>query len=106
MQPNGLLSRFLPYQLSLASNAVSGRIALEYRPRVGLSVPESRVMAVLGDSGPLTQRDLTRLTLTDKVAVNRASRVPQGRGLAPRRPTELGGGSRRLGLTESGTRRR
>src|SRR5687768_2342777 len=59
------LSEFLPYQLSITSNAVSGRIALEYRQRFGLSVPEWRVMAVLGDAGPLTQRDLTRLTLMD-----------------------------------------
>src|SRR5690606_4023291 len=63
------LSEFVPYQLSITSNAVSGRIALEYRQRFGLSVPEWRVMAVLGDSGPLTQRELTRLTLMDKVAV-------------------------------------
>ena len=50
--------------------------------RFGLSVPEWRVMAVLGDSGPLTQRDLTRLTLMDKVAVNRACKVLEERGLA------------------------
>src|SRR6185503_9756717 len=47
------LSEFLPYQLSITSNAVSGRIALEYRQRFGLSVPEWRIMAVLGDAGPL-----------------------------------------------------
>ena len=63
MQPTSSLSTFLPYQLSLASNAVSGRIAIEYRQRFGLSIPEWRVMAVLGDVGALTQRDLTRRTL-------------------------------------------
>ena len=63
------LAEFLPYQLSITSNAVSGRIALEYRQRFGLSVPEWRVMAVLGDAGALTQRDLTRLTLMDKVRI-------------------------------------
>jgi len=100
------LSEFVPYQLSITSNAVSGRIALEYRQRFGLSVPEWRVMAVLGDSGPLTQRDLTRLTLMDKVAVNRACRVLEERGLAHRRPNELDGRSHHLDLTESGTRMR
>ena len=44
------LKEFVPYLLSITSNAVSGRIALEYRQRFGLSVPEWRVMAVLGDS--------------------------------------------------------
>ena len=63
MQPTMPLSQFLPYQLSITSNAVSGRIAQEYRQHFGLSVPEWRVMAVLGDSGPLTQRELTQRTL-------------------------------------------
>src|SRR5690606_15667461 len=66
------LAEFLPHQLSLASDAVSTRIAMEYRARFGLSIPEWRAMAVIGDYGPLTQRDLTQLTLMDKVAVNRA----------------------------------
>jgi DNA-binding MarR family transcriptional regulator len=96
------LSSFLPYQLSTASNAVSGRIALEYRTRFGLSVPEWRVMAVLGDSGPLTQRDLTRRTLMDKVAVNRACRVLEERELAVREPNEHDGRSHMLALTEVG----
>ena len=100
------LSEFLPYQLSITSNAVSGRIALEYRQRFGLSVPEWRVMAVLGDAGPLTQRDLTRLTLMDKVAVNRACKVLEERGLAYRRPNELDGRSHHLDLTEEGVRMR
>jgi len=100
------LSEFLPYQLSITSNAVSGRIALEYRQRFGLSVPEWRVMAVLGDAGPLTQRELTRLTLMDKVAVNRACKVLEERGLAQRRPNELDGRSHHLDLTAAGTRMR
>jgi len=100
------LSEFLPYQLSITSNAVSGRIALEYRQRFGLSVPEWRVMAVLGDAGPLTQRDLTRLTLMDKVAVNRACKVLEERGLAYRRPNELDGRSHHLDLTDEGVRMR
>jgi DNA-binding MarR family transcriptional regulator len=102
MQLTSRLSNFLPYQLSTASNAVSGRIALEYRTRFGLSVPEWRVMAVLGDSGQLTQRDLTRRTLMDKVAVNRACRVLEERGLAARQPNETDGRSHLLDLTESG----
>jgi DNA-binding MarR family transcriptional regulator len=100
------LSEFLPYQLSITSNAVSGRIALEYRQRFGLSVPEWRVMAVLGDAGALTQRDLTRLTLMDKVAVNRACKVLEERGLAQRRPNAHDGRSHLLDLTESGVRMR
>ncbi|MEO6152175.1 MAG: MarR family winged helix-turn-helix transcriptional regulator [Croceibacterium sp.] len=97
------LTEFLPYQLSVTSNAVSGRIALEYRQRFGLSIPEWRVMAVLGDSGPRTQRELTRLTLMDKVAVNRACKVLEERGLGARQPNAQDGRSHLLRLTESGT---
>ncbi|WP_338241129.1 MarR family winged helix-turn-helix transcriptional regulator [Aurantiacibacter hainanensis] len=102
MQPTKSLSQFLPYQLSLASNAVSGRIAVEYRQRWGLSIPEWRVMAVLGDVGALTQRDLTRRTLMDKVAVNRACKGLEERALAHREPNESDGRSHLLDLTEEG----
>lgn len=102
MQPTSSLSQFLPYQLSLASNAVSGRIAVEYRQRWGLAIPEWRVMAVLGDVGPLTQRDLTRRTLMDKVAVNRACKGLEERALAERTPNESDGRSHLLDLTETG----
>ena len=96
------LADFLPYQLSIASNAVSTRIAEQYRARFGLKVPEWRVMAVLGDAGALTQRELTGATLMDKVAVNRACKVLEDRGLAKRRPNELDGRSHHLALTEEG----
>lgn len=102
MQPSSSLSRFLPYQLSLASNAVSNRIAMEYRQRWGLSIPEWRVMAILGDAGALTQRDLTQRTLMDKVAVNRACKVMEERGLAQREPNEQDGRSHLLDLTADG----
>ena len=102
MKPSSALQQFLPYQLSITSNAVSGRIAMEYRTRFGLSVPEWRVMAVLGDSGAQTQRDLTRRTLMDKVAVNRACKVLEERGFAARTPNEADGRSHLLDLTEDG----
>jgi len=102
MQPNSPLSQFLPYRLSITSNAVSGRIAQEYRAHFGLSVPEWRVMAVLGDSGGVTQRELTSLTLMDKVAVNRACKVLEERMLAKRSPNTLDGRSHLLELTEEG----
>ena len=102
MPPDSSLSRFLPYRLSLASNAVSNRIAAEYRQRWRLSVPEWRVMAILGDAGAVTQRDLARLTLMDKVAVNRACKGLEARGLAQRAPNRSDGRSHLLDLTDEG----
>ena len=104
MTDNPRLSEFVPYLLSITSNAVSGRISLEYKTRFGLNVPEWRVMAVLGDSGPRTQRELTRLTVMDKVAVNRACKGLEERNLAMRHPNEQDGRSHRLELTPSGVR--
>ena len=102
MKQSNRLAEFLPYRLSVTSNAVSQRIAQEYRIRWGLSVPEWRVMAVLGDSGPHTQRELTTMTIMDKVAVNRACKVLEDRGLAVRKPNAQDGRSHLLQLTPAG----
>lgn len=105
------LSTFLPYQLSIASNAVSALIAERYRKRFGLKVTEWRVMAVLGDAasrggkvrdGKLTQRELTAVTLMDKVAVNRACKVLEARGLVARAQNVNDGRSHLLVLTSEG----
>lgn len=100
------LSGFLPYQLSIASNAVSGLIAERYRNRFALKVTEWRVIAVLGDAqlhgARLTQRDLTEATLMDKVAVNRACKVLEERGLIARIANESDGRSHMLELTDGG----
>lgn len=100
----GQLAGFMPYQLSVASNAVSGLIAERYRRRFGLKIPEWRVMAVLGDAAAqgLTQRALTAATLMDKVAVNRAVRVLEERGLIARLPNPVDGRSQLLELTADG----
>lgn len=96
------LDRFLPYQLSIASNAASNRIAEIYRSQFGLKIPEWRIMAVLGDAGATTQRELTARTLMDKVAVNRACRTLEDRGFVEREPNETDGRSHHLALTAEG----
>ncbi|GMN03262.1 MarR family winged helix-turn-helix transcriptional regulator [Erythrobacter sp. MTPC3] len=103
-QPDWRLAGFLPYQLSIASNAVSSLIAERYRKRFGLKVMEWRVMAVLGDgaNAACTQQALTRITLMDKVAVNRACKVLEERGLIQRVPNERDGRSHLLELTGDG----
>ena len=100
--PAKRLADFIPYQLSVASNAVSTRIAEQYRRRFALKTTEWRMMAVLGDSGPLTQRDLSQATLMDKVPVNRACKALEARGLIARAPNEKDGRSHLLDLTAEG----
>ena len=96
------LDDFLPYQLSIASNAASDRIAEGYRSQFALRIPEWRIMAVLGDAGASTQRELTARTVMDKVAVNRACRALEDRGLYDRAPNATDGRSHHLALTGEG----
>ena len=96
------LARFVPYLLSITSNAVSERIAREYHSRFGLKIAEWRIMAVLGDTGEATQRELTELTVMDKVAVNRAVKALAERGLVDRAPNRSDGRSHMLELTATG----
>ena len=42
------LEHFVPYRLSVLTNIVSSAIAGAYAARFGLSIPEWRVIAVLG----------------------------------------------------------
>ncbi|MCZ8324723.1 MAG: MarR family winged helix-turn-helix transcriptional regulator [Sphingomonadaceae bacterium] len=96
------LADFLPYLMSVTTNAVSDMIAGEYRARFGLKIPEWRVMAVLGDAGAQTQRMLVGATRMDKVAVNRACKVLEERGLVGRSPNSADGRSHHIELTAAG----
>jgi DNA-binding MarR family transcriptional regulator len=96
------LAEFMPYRLSVTSNAVSDLIAGEYRAQFGLKIPEWRIMAVLGDAGAQTQRQLVAATLMDKVAVNRACKVLETRNLVARIPNASDGRSHHLELTLPG----
>ena len=97
-----ILAEFLPYQLSITSNAVSDVIARSYHGRFGLKIPEWRVMAVLGERASVTQRDLVAATAMDKVTVNRASKALVERGLLGRAPNKTDGRSHHLALTPVG----
>ncbi len=96
------LSDFMPYLLSVTSNAVSNCIAQEYHSRFGLKITEWRVMALLGEVDSATQRELADKTLMDKVAVNRACKSLEDRALAHRMPNASDGRSHHLELTEAG----
>ena len=62
----------MPYRLSALTNRVSHAIARHYSRRFNLSIPEWRVMAVLGQSPGLSAREVAERTAMDKVQVSRA----------------------------------
>lgn len=67
-----VLEEFLPYRLSVLSNRVSRAIAARYAKAFDLTIPEWRVIAVLGRRPGLTAKEVTEATEMDKVAVSRA----------------------------------
>ena len=67
-----ILEDFLPYRLSITSHTVSTNIARVYEKRFGLSIPEWRVIAILGRYPGLSAVEVADRTLMDKVAVSRA----------------------------------
>jgi DNA-binding MarR family transcriptional regulator len=66
------LDHFTPYRLSVLTNRVSSAIARHYSDRFELTIPEWRVMAVLGQAPGLSAREVAAATAMDKVQVSRA----------------------------------
>ncbi|WP_417741857.1 MarR family winged helix-turn-helix transcriptional regulator [Salipiger sp.] len=67
------LDQFLPYRLSVAATQVSRRFAARYAAEAGLTIPEWRVLAHLGQSGAVSVRDVTARVALDKSIVSRAA---------------------------------
>jgi DNA-binding MarR family transcriptional regulator len=67
-----VLEDFLPYRLSILSNRVSRAIAARYAEAFDLTIPEWRIIAVLGRRPGLTAKEVAEATEMDKVAVSRA----------------------------------
>lgn len=95
-----VLEQFLPYRLSLLSNTVSSGISIAYRNAYGLSVTEWRVVAVLGRFPGQTASEIVRRTAMDKVAISRAVKKLQEKGLVERSAHEEDRRRQPLLLTE------
>lgn len=96
------LDHFLPYRLSVASNAVSSRIAKSYRKRYNLKITEWRLIAILAEAERLTPQALTRATRMDKINVSRAAKALLARRLVNATPNGEDGRSHFLSLTAEG----
>jgi DNA-binding MarR family transcriptional regulator len=66
------LEDFLPYRLSVLSHTISATIAKAYETKFGVSIPEWRVIAILGRFPGLSAVEVADRTMLDKVAVSRA----------------------------------
>ncbi len=103
--PHGafVLDDFLPYRLSVAANRVSRALAERYAAH-GLSIPEWRVMAVVGGFAPLSSNEVCRRTEMDKAKVSRAVTRLVAAGLLARRPDETDRRLITLSFTAKGRR--
>ncbi|MET0336685.1 MAG: MarR family winged helix-turn-helix transcriptional regulator [Caulobacter sp.] len=97
------LDDYLPFRLSIASNAISKLIARAYEDRFGLTVPQWRLIAVLAEQ-PMTQQAMVVRTVMDKVMVSRAAQALVARRLVVRSAHEADGRSHVLTLSEEGQR--
>jgi len=84
-----VLEDFLPYRLSILSNRVSRAIAARYAKTFDLTIPEWRIIAVLGRRPGLTAKEVAEATEMDKVAVSRAvARLTAAKRVAARADSE------------------
>lgn len=96
------LGAFLPYRLSVASNAVSEVIGGAYRALFGLTVPEWRLITVIAEHSTATQFQLAAATRMDKLTVSRAAIALVDRGLVVRAANPADKRSHLLSLSASG----
>ena len=66
------LESFLPYRLSLLSNAISGAIAAVYGDKFAISMPEWRIMMILAEYPDVSADEVCRRTKIEKSVVSRA----------------------------------
>ena len=79
------LENFLPYRLSLLTNTISQGIAERYRKNHDISITEWRILAVLGGFAGLSASEVVERTAMDKVAISRAVKCLEEKGLLERR---------------------
>ena len=96
------LSTFLPFRLSVLSNAISQRIAALYDREFGLSIWQWRVMAVTADTPGISATEIGQRTQMDKVAVSRAVAGLIEVSYLERRPSEDDARRANLYLTPAG----
>jgi DNA-binding MarR family transcriptional regulator len=89
MRPANALLRlesFLPYRLNVLAATVSEGLARVYSERFGISIPEWRVIATLGQFGQATAKAIGLHSRMHKTKVSRAVAGLEARALVRRLP--------------------
>lgn len=96
------LEEFLPYRLNYVAAEVSQALSEIYGRRFGISIPEWRVIATLGQFGSTTARDIGQHSRMHKTTVSRAVTTLEKRKLVTRRANRDDLREAFLALTDSG----
>ncbi len=96
------LQQFLPYQLNVAADRVSRRLARLYGAESGISMPEWRVLAHLLQSGSVSVKDIHERVDMEKSKVSRAATRLEEAGLVEKREHEEDRRLVSLSLTAAG----
>ena len=96
------LSTFLPYQLSVVAAAASHGLARIYSEQFGITIPEWRVVATVGEFRSISAKAIGLHAYMDKVKVSRAAASLEARGLIRRLPNPDDRREAFLALTPSG----
>ena len=97
-----VLAGFLPYRFSVVAERMSQVFAERYQREFGLSIPEWRVMAVLGERSPCATQEVIEATEMDRVKVSRAVIRLADKALIARKPHPDDQRAQMLSLTRRG----
>lgn len=97
------LEDFLPYRLNRLADAMSRDFSRLYRERFGMTRPEWRLLATLGQYGTMTATAIGQHSSMHKTKVSRAVTALEQRRWLARRPDEADRRIEHLTLTKAGT---
>jgi DNA-binding MarR family transcriptional regulator len=98
------LEKFLPYRLNRLAEAVSRDFQTIYRTRYGLTRPEWRLLASLGQHGTMTATEVGRDSAMHKTKVSRAVSALEERRWLRRETDPDDRRVERLALTQAGAK--
>jgi DNA-binding MarR family transcriptional regulator len=96
------LEQFLTYRLHVLTKLAERGIGERYQERLGVTLPEARVIASVGSFGPFSIMDLARHANLDKSQASRAAEALIKQGLVQREASEADGRVVLISLTAEG----
>jgi DNA-binding MarR family transcriptional regulator len=96
------LEQFLTYRLHVLNKLAERGIGERYQDKLGVTLPEARVIAAVGSFGPFSIMELARHANLDKSQASRAAEALIKQGLMKRDPSAEDGRVVLVSLTPEG----